>query len=349
MITPITLLTRLLAAVPLVAAVTLAAGCATATTPSSGGGTAASSAPAASGAPAPPSRPSHAPSPVPTTTGGPVVPGQPACAGWPQKVARGPLPASFVPVAAIRCVTGYQTIPGKGEWLTATLERADKNLGPLATALRRPSGRATPTMICPNIAMVPPQLVLINGAGKMIMPRLPLNGCGLVQQQVLAAISALRWRAVSVRLVSQVRTQPQVASGCAPEYRDPFLVYGSLRPSPGGTVFGTPPATLRICVYGSAGAASAPRFLRATTVTGAVESHLIKGLSGAGRAAACSLTSAEFAVVSGPGIPAVDVELGGCLRVLRYETKAGGLTEMSMGQATPGAVATIESVTHPKP
>jgi hypothetical protein len=264
-------------------------------------------------------------------------------------VARGPLPASFVPVAVIRCVTGYQTIPGKGQWLTATLERADKNLAPLAAALRRPPGRTTPGTICPDIAMLPPQFVLISGDGKMIMPRLPLSGCGLVQAQVLAALAALPWQRISVRLVSQVQAQQQVASGCAPQHRDPFAMYGSLRPSSGGSVFGAAPASLRICVYNSGGTASTPQFARAATVTGATETSLLAGLSGARRTTVCTLPRPMFAVVEGPGSPVVYVELGGCNRVLRYESKAGGLMGLSIGQATPEAVATIESVTHPKP
>jgi hypothetical protein len=195
--------TPLLVAVPLVAVATLAAGCGTVTTRTSGGGAATSSSAAASGTGAPAS----APAPVPTTTGGPVTPGQPACAGWPATVPHGPLPASFVPVAAMRCVTSYQTIPGKGTWLTATLERADKNLGPLVAALRQPSGRTAPGVECPNIAMLPPQFVLVSGDGKMIMPRLSPSGCGLMQRQVLAALAALQWQKVSVRLVSQAGTR----------------------------------------------------------------------------------------------------------------------------------------------
>lgn len=352
MFAPIALLTRrragraaLRAAVPLVAAATLVAGCGTVSTPRSGGSATTSPSAAASGTPGP----TAAPTPVPTTTGGPVTPGQPACTGWPANVTRGPLPASFVPVAAIRCVTGYQTIPGKGRWLTATLERADKNLAPLAAALRRPSGRTVPGVICPDIVMLPPQFVLFSGGGEMIMPRLPLTGCGLVAQQVLAALSALPWRPVSVRLVSQVQTPQEVATGCAPQFRDPFALYGSLRPSPGGPVFGTAPAALRICVYNSGGATSMPQFVRAATVTGATETALLAGLSGAGRATLCTLPRLMFAVVWGQGSPTIYVELGGCYRVLRYESEGGGLMGLSVGQATPGAVETIESLLHPKP
>ncbi len=204
-------------------------------------------------------------------------------------------------------------------------------------------------MLCPEIAMVPPQFVLVGGGGKMLVPQLPLSGCGLVQPQVLAALNALSWQRVSVRLVSQIQTQQEVASGCTPQYRDPFLAYGSLRPSPGGAVLGTQPARLRICVYASGGATGTAQFVRAATVTGATASQLLAGLSGAGRPTLCSLPHAKFAVIGGAGAPLIYVELGGCDRVLRFESGTGGLMGLSTGQATPAAVATIESLTHPAP
>jgi len=72
---------------------------------------------------------------------------------------------------------------------------------------------------------------------------------------------------------------------------------------------------------------------------------LLAGLSGAGRASLCSLPHNKFAVLGGAGAPVIYVELGGCDRVFRYESGAGGLMGLSTGQATPGAVATIESLT----
>lgn len=145
-----------------------------------------------------------APSPPPGSGG--TVSRYPSCTGWPAHVASGPLPASFQPVAVIRCTTGYQTIPGKGEWLVATLQRADKNLTSLVSALHRPPGRMRPGTVCPALAMIPPQIVLISGNGSMISPKIPLSGCGMVQQQVIAALAALPWKTVSVRLLSQVKS-----------------------------------------------------------------------------------------------------------------------------------------------
>jgi hypothetical protein len=335
----------LLASVPLLAVGILAAGCGTVSAPPvGGGGTGGGS---GTGNAATSSPPSVSSTPVPTSTGGPVAPGEPACVGWPQHPALGPLPASFVPVAVLRCVNGYQTIPGKGQWLTATLERAGRDLAPLVAALRRSPEHTAPGRICPAIAVLPPQIALISGDGKDITPRIPLGGCGLVQPQVLAALAALPWQRVSVRLVSQVQTQQEVASGCQPGFKDPFAVYGSPRPSPGGAVFPARTAALQICVYSSGGAANAAQFARSATVSGPAERELLAGLSAAGRASQCALPHSRFAVVQSPGAPLVYVELGGCDRVLRYEPVAGGMTTLATGQATPGAVAAIESLTRP--
>ena len=337
----------LLASVPLLAVGALAAGCGTVSPPSPGGGGGGAGGGSATGNAATSSPPSVSSTPVPTVTGGPVTSGEPACTGWPRHPARGPLPMSFVPVAVLRCVSGYQTIPGKGQWLTATLERAGADLAPLVAALHRPLEHTTPGRICPAIAMLPPQIVLIGGDGKAIVPRLPLSGCGMVQPRVLAALAALPWQRVSVRLVSQVQTQQEVASGCPPGMRDPFAVYGSPRPSSGGAVFPARPAALRLCVYSSGGATSPARFARSAAVTGSAERELLAGLSGAGRASQCALPHSRFAMIESPGEPLIYVELGGCDRVLRYETAPGGLTDLSTGQATTGAVAAIESLTRP--
>jgi len=181
--------------VPLLVAGVLAAGCGTehAGSGAAGGGPAAGASTRAATA-----------TPVPTVTGGAVAAGLPACAGWPGGALHVSMPALFVPVAAERCVTGVQTIPGKGEWETATLEKATGDLTQLATALRRLPLSHTPGTFCPEVAMLAPEIVVISASGQQLIPVLPVSGCGLVQSQVLAAIAALPWQPVSVRLVARV-------------------------------------------------------------------------------------------------------------------------------------------------
>jgi len=198
----------------LLVAVSLAAGCGTSQAGSpSGGGTPTASSTSASGAPSASSA-SAAPSassassgpaaPVPTVSGGPVTAGESACDGWPAYAPTATLPASFVPVAVERCVNGAQTIPGKGLWQTATLQRADSDLNALVSALHQPPASHQPGTACPAIAMLPPLVVLISATGQELIPRLPVSGCGLVQSQVLAALGTLPWRVVSVRLIAKI-------------------------------------------------------------------------------------------------------------------------------------------------
>jgi hypothetical protein len=224
------------AAVPLLAAGALVAGCGSVRTggaadaPRAHGtapaaSAAASSAPASSvpaasaTAPASASAPASAApaTPVPTISDGPVVPGQPACVGWPTGATSVSLPVSFVPVSVERCVNGAQAIPGKGLWTTATLQRADSGLAELISALRQPSAARHPGTLCPALAEIPPQVVLIGANGEKLIPRLPATGCGLIQSRVLVALSTLPWQPVSVRLIAKISggTAPTV-SGAAP-------------------------------------------------------------------------------------------------------------------------------------
>jgi hypothetical protein len=207
------------AAVPLLAAGALAAGCGSAhtsgaTDPAQAQATAPTASSAASAAGTAPPAPA---TPVPTISGGPVVPGQSACVGWPAGATSVSLPVSFVPVSVERCVDGAQTIPGKGLWTTATLQRSDSSLAGLINALRQPSATRQPGTVCPALAEIPPQVVLIGANGQKLVPRLPSTGCGLIQSRVLVALGALRWQPVSVRLIAQIpgAAAPTV-SGAAP-------------------------------------------------------------------------------------------------------------------------------------
>ena len=202
-------------ALPLLAAGALAAGCGSAHSGGAvGAPTAHATAPAASSSSA---SASAAATPVPTVSGGRVVAGEPACAGWPTGATSVSLPVSFVPVSVERCVNGVEAIPGKGLWTTATLQRSDSSLAALVSALRQPTVAHRPGTVCPALAVIPPQVVLIGANGQKLIPRLPATGCGLIQSQVLAALDTIRWQPVSIRLIAQVSggAAPTV-SGSAP-------------------------------------------------------------------------------------------------------------------------------------
>ena len=188
-------------AVPLLVAGALAAGCASAQTGAAPGSTANN---AAGGHATAPAGPTASATPVPTVSGGKVGPGEPACVGWPSGATSTALPVSFVPVSVERCVNGAQTIPGKGLWTTATLQRSDSDLTGLINALRQPPATHRPGSVCPALAVVRPEVVLIGANGQKLIPRLPTTGCGFIQSQVLVALNTLRWQPVSVRLIAKI-------------------------------------------------------------------------------------------------------------------------------------------------
>ncbi len=211
-------------ALPLLAAGALVAGCGSA---HSGGAGRARRRRTRPRRPPPPSSAAAA-TPVPTVSGGQVVAGEPACVGWPTGATSVSLPVSFVPVSVERCVNGVEAIPGKGLWTTATLQRSDSSLAALVNALRQPSAAHRPGTVCPALAVIPPQVVLIGANGQKLIPRLPATGCGLIQSQVLAALDTIRWQPVSVRLIAPISggAAPTV-SGSAPH---PIQTVGGAQP-----------------------------------------------------------------------------------------------------------------------
>ena len=221
---------------PLLAAGALAAGCGTVAAnpggpdqPAAAGGTTSASSSATGSAPssAPGSAPPAGAKPVPTVSGGTnILMGGSACDGWPANAAHGKLSPVFTPVAVERCVTGYQQIPGKGEWMTATLEKSTDKLATLSALLMRPSGRQ-PAVFCPEFVVIPPQIVLINSTGLELIPRLPVGACGSVDSEVLSTLAAMEWQTLSVRLVTKVSpvTAPKTFPGAS-------IGPGSIKASP---------------------------------------------------------------------------------------------------------------------
>lgn len=198
-------------AVPLLVTGALAAGCGSASSTGNQGGAGSAAAGGAVHSTAT-ATPVASAAPVPTVSGGPAPAGGVACSGWPSGAVSAALPASFVPVSAERCVNGVTSVPGKGLWTTATLQRSTSDLSGLVGALRQPPAARKPGTVCPALAMVPPQVLLVNAAGEKLMPRLPLGDCGLTAPAVLTALGNLSWQPVSVRLIAPVPG----ATGAAP-------------------------------------------------------------------------------------------------------------------------------------
>ena len=128
-------------------------------------------------------------------------------------------------------MSGVQQIAGKGEWLTATLERSTDKLSTLTAVLMRPSVRQ-PDVMCPEFVVIPPQIVLFSSTGKELIPRLPVGACGTIDAQVLGTLATMTWQRVSVRLVTKI--SPAVV---------PTTLPGSI--NPGGPMVPGSPKTER--------------------------------------------------------------------------------------------------------
>jgi hypothetical protein len=107
-------------------------------------------------------------------------------------------------VAVLRCISTSTAVPGKGLYYSATLERATSDISALIAALRQPSRHEPSGTMCPMIVMIPPEIVLIAKDGSMLSPTFPVDGCGLLQSPVIAAVSHMPWQTVSVRLLAKV-------------------------------------------------------------------------------------------------------------------------------------------------
>lgn len=103
-----------------------------------------------------------------------------------------PLPAGFVADAAVLCRLTVRVVHGRGR--VVYFERvADRGLALLVAALRRPSERPTPGMICTTQLVIVPLLLLIDQEGHIVRPAIPTDGCGRPQQQVLVALQHVPW------------------------------------------------------------------------------------------------------------------------------------------------------------
>jgi hypothetical protein len=243
-----------------------------------------------------------------------------------------PLPTDFVPVSASRCEFSFAIVPGDGEWQMRAEQQADSRLEALVAALRQPS-EDNSKAICPAIGMVPVVITLTDAHGRKVVPALPHQACGMPLPSVVQAIRELPWRPVSQTKVRQTRSQLEIDSGCAGEYKPVIAIEAaedSTR-SPNAAPFNPakPPTTLEVCRYrldpnGTiSGSNPSVAFQTgvlssAATLSGATLRRFVTAVHAAPPVTTrCDQPQAPFAVVSvkGGAGPYLMVELSGCYRV----------------------------------
>ncbi len=263
------------------------------------------------------------------------------------------LPRTFKVAAVYECESEPQTIPGRGQWQVLVERRATTALGRFDAALRRPEAPpAGPDVACAAVAVTLPRLILVNSAGGLLEPAIPTDECGQPQAQTQQSLNHLPWRTVSHRLLTQIETQPELATGCGPAYKDLFALYASqLQPAKSGPVFPVRRSRLTVCIFrdGHGSNSQVGNFVRGGTIAGATQRAVIDGISKGRSTPGCARPSATFAVLwyvsNGP---TATVELGGCDRVLRtqltiHKSRRVAVQHEEIGQASPTAVRVIES------
>jgi hypothetical protein len=227
-----------------------------------------------------------------------------------------------------------RTVPGDGQWMIRTDERADSGLDALAAALRLPSEVLPSGTGCLDIGHISPVITVTDTKGRQFNPDIPGQACGSVLPAAAAAIRAVPWKTVGTTAVRQSQSQIATESGCPDQYKPVIAMQAaeSSGPPRAEPVPATAPH-LRICRYdldpdpsaaipigvnGSAGPARSGRLAAASTVDGPVAQAFLTAVAAAPPARACTQPEAPFATVDpGDGTgPHVTVELGGCYRAL---------------------------------
>jgi hypothetical protein len=246
-------------------------------------------------------------------------------------VDRGAVPEDFVTARVIRCRIGIRRIPDRGTWIVIVADQADTAATDLVAELRRPSD--PPTGPPPGVGCATgfslPYFLLVDAAGRAIMPAVPFDSCSLPRVEALRSLEAL-----PLHTVSETPVRPDasdIQTGCAKSWEDMLAIDPNLaqpQPAPAAHLWSGRDA-VNVCIYHrisgdnpSAGWLSAER-----TVTGVEAKVLLNALDNAGPALACTASHTSFAILSG-GDTTRDtamIELDGCLRLLRQDYTLGQL------------------------
>lgn len=107
-----------------------------------------------------------------------------------------PLPAGFVPAAAVLCPLVVRLVHEPGH-VRYPKQEASRGLAPLLAALRLRSPPPTPGTVCAVQAVPTTWLFLISRDGQVIRPEIPDGACGQPLPQFLHALQHLPWVTVS--------------------------------------------------------------------------------------------------------------------------------------------------------
>lgn len=244
---------------------------------------------------------------------------------------RGGIPEDFVTAAVLRCRDEVRDVPGDGSWSVRVTERADTPAAELVEMLRKPSDPLPDDELCPAVAYVPPYFLLVDADGRALVPAVPTSACGQPRPEVEDFLDGLDYRVVAETPVARTQSQESVDTGCTDAWKDGIAIGP---PSPGPAAPSGLAGKIRVCVYGAIEGEGTP--------VGHLEGGhtasetLVDVLDSAGPAAPCDKPHSRFAVLKPETGDAAwaEVELDGCLRVLRSNNTLGQLDQRAIDLLT---------------
>jgi hypothetical protein len=222
-------------------------------------------------------------------------------------------------------------VPGDGSWTVRIAERADTPAAELVEMLRKPSDPLPDGEICPAVAYIAPYFLLVDADGRALVPAVPTNACGQPRPEVKDFLDELDYRVLAETPVVRTQSQESIDTGCADSWKDGVAIDP---PSPGPAAPSGLAGTIRVCVYGAIEGEGTPVGHLEAAHTG--PETLGDVLDAAGPAASCDKPHTRFAVLkpeTGDGAWA-EVELDGCLRVLRSNNTLGQLDQQTIDMLT---------------
>ncbi|WP_162642021.1 hypothetical protein [Streptosporangium sp. 'caverna'] len=242
------------------------------------------------------------------------------------------LPQDFVPVQVIRCRWDSRYLPGKGLWEVVIEEHTDGPAGELMIELRHPSERSIFGQNCTLELILVDYFVVVDSAGRAVLPDLPTTVCGKPFRSALDALRRLPYRVDEQIPTRRVESEKAFRAGCGDKYTDVILTVSHLRagttqPQQARPMWNPAPKGLRVCVYRTLDKSS-------DMVGGSFESvRILKGRSlrtlltalDSAPATDCPSDHTRFAVLS-TGSREAYAELDGCRNLMRPDGTLGRLT-----------------------
>ena len=244
---------------------------------------------------------------------------------------------AFGAVAAVQCYEKEQIFPD-GEWSVIVRQVTTSGVAEFLRALDQPD-QPRSRSLCAGVFVGGPWLSLVNRDGDYLFPRFPLSGCGQPQADLVDKLS--HWHVVSTRKDVQQRTPAELATHCEPRRTNEIYLReseGRAEPITGHTPVLNYPQykTLRACIYRvSSRDHSVGAFVRGLSLDPRDAAAARRALAGPAPTSRCA-DQRTFAIVRLPitSGDSVNVEMGGCWRVLRdgkYGTANAGVLKGLLG------------------